>query len=56
VLEDALLDRVVVEQALEDLAAAIEAAHHGAGRSLHDLGDLLVREVLEIGEDLAQGG
>src|SRR4051812_7735878 len=49
--KNSLLDRVVVQQALQKLAAAVQAAHHRAGRALHDLGDLLVGEVLEISKD-----
>src|SRR5215471_8322185 len=38
---DPLLDRVLVEQALQNLAPAIQPGHHGTGRTVHDLGDLL---------------
>src|SRR5690606_40173329 len=42
------LTRDIGEQALELLAAAVQPGHHGTDRSAHDLGDLLVREALDV--------
>ena len=39
------------EGLFEELPAAVEPGHHGPDRAVQDLRDLLVREVLQIGQD-----
>ena len=46
----AALARVVGEQLAQHAAAAVQPGHHRADRRVHDLGDLLVRETLDVGE------
>ena len=42
--------RVVLQQLAQLPPAAVQARHHGADRRAHDVGDLLVREALDVGE------
>src|SRR5947208_2894281 len=46
----AVLARVLEQCALEHFAAAIQTRHHGADRTVENLGDLFVREAFDIGE------
>ena len=41
---------VVFEQVAQLVPAAVQPGHHGADRAVGDLGDLLVREALDVGE------
>ncbi len=53
-LHDAERERVVVQGSLQELAPAVQAAHHRADGAAHDLGDLLVGELLDVAEDDGQ--
>ncbi len=46
----AAIARIVPEQRPELASATVQAGHHRADRGAHDLGDLLVREALDIGQ------
>ena len=48
--KDAARGRVVREALAQLLAAAVQPRHHGADGGVHDLGDLLVGEALDVGE------
>lgn len=41
---------MVFEQFAQLVPAAVESGHHGADRTVGDLGDLFVREALDVGE------
>src|SRR6266508_4953155 len=43
-------DGKLVQLPFERLSSPMQAAHHRADRDVEDLGDLLVRETLDVGE------
>ena len=48
---DALSYGVIAQRLLQQAPAAMQPAHHRADRAIHDVGDLLVREVFEVAQD-----
>ena len=49
-LHDALSYGIITQRLLQQPAPAMQSAHHRADGAVHDVGDLLVREVLEVAQ------